>query len=123
MNPRVFTEVMVETSKGTLLPESAHTYTEIQVHTATYNWLAHRNHTSCLLAIGTALIITRLFFHWSSHSTVLISSQASCPPILTEASVFLPALTASRSHSLGCAHSIRAHKFLPPEPPSYREES
>jgi len=31
MNPRVFTEVMVETSKGSaLLPESAHTYTEIQ---------------------------------------------------------------------------------------------
>ena len=30
MNPRVFTEVMVETSNPTLLPESAHTYTEIQ---------------------------------------------------------------------------------------------
>ena len=61
MNPCVFTEVMVETSKATLFPESAHTYTEIQVHTATYNWLAHRNHASCLLAIGTVLIITRLF--------------------------------------------------------------
>ena len=61
MNPRVFTEVMVETSNPTLLPESAHTYTEIQVHTAIYNWLAHRNHTSCSLAIGTALIITQLF--------------------------------------------------------------
>ena len=30
MNSRIFTEVMVETSKATLLPESAHTYTEIQ---------------------------------------------------------------------------------------------
>ena len=108
MNPHVFTEVMVETSKATLLPKSAHTYTEIQVHAATYNWLAHRNHASCSLAIGTALIITRLF-HCSSHSTVLISSQASYPLILTEASVCLPALTASRSHSLGCAHSTRAH--------------
>ena len=47
MNPRIFTEVMVETSRGTLLPESARTYTEIQVHTAIYNWLAHTNHTSC----------------------------------------------------------------------------
>lgn len=37
------------------------------------------------------------------------ASQASYPLILTEASVFLPALTASRSHSLGCAHSTRAH--------------
>ena len=46
---------------------------------------------------------------FSYHSTVLISSQASYPLILTEASVFLPALTASRSHSLGCAHSTRAH--------------
>jgi len=46
---------------------------------------------------------------FSYHSAVLISSQASYPPILTEASVFLPALTASRSHSLGCAHSTRAH--------------
>ena len=121
MNPHVFTEVMVKTSKGTLLPESAHTYTEIQAHTTTYNWLAHRNHTSCSLAIGTALIITWLFFffHCSLHSTVLISSQASYPLILTEASVFLPALTASRSHSLGCAHSTRAHTFLLPEPPSY----
>ena len=61
MNPRVFTEVMVETSNPTLLPESAHTYTEIQVHMATYNSLTHRNHTSCSLAIGTALIITWLF--------------------------------------------------------------
>ena len=46
---------------------------------------------------------------FSYHSTVLISSQASYPLILTEASVCLPALTASRSHSLGCAHSTRAH--------------
>ena len=61
MNPRVFTDIIAETSNPTLLPLSAHTYTEIQVHTTTYNWLAHRNYASCLLAIGTALIITRLF--------------------------------------------------------------
>ena len=46
---------------------------------------------------------------FSYHSTVLISSQANYPLILTEASVCLPALTASRSHSLGRAHSTRAH--------------
>ena len=56
---------------------------------------------------------------FSYHSTALISFQASYPLILTEASVCLPALTASRSHSLGCAHSTRAHKFLLPEPLSY----
>ena len=67
------------------------------------------------IATDTALI-TALFFVF--HSSV--SSQPSFPLILAAASAFLFAFTASRSPSLSSAHSPRAHKFLLPEPPSYR---
>ena len=61
MNPRVFTEVLVETPLILYCPNQLILIQKYRVHTATYNWLAHRNHVSCLLAIGTALIITRYF--------------------------------------------------------------
>ena len=62
MNPRVFTEVMVETSKkGPNCLNQLILIQQYRVHKATYNWLAHRNHMFFSLAIGTALIITRLF--------------------------------------------------------------
>ena len=117
MKPHVFTEVTVETLL--YCPNQLILIQKYRMHTATYDWLAYRNHVSCLHSYWYSINHHTAFFHCSSHSIALISSQASFPLILTAASAFLLVFTASRSHSLGCAHSTRNHNILAPEPLSY----
>ena len=88
-------------SESLFIIHYSHTYIDCGKRASACNWLKHSKKPPAKE------------YYWlcmfSYHSTVLISSQASYPLILTEALVRLSALTASRSHSLGCAHSTRAH--------------
>ena len=102
-----------------LLPESAHTYTEIQgAREINNSWLvsiqkSHAKHTPCShsywYSINHLVAFTLLLaFHCPSLLPSLL------PLILTAASAFLFAFTASRSHSLCCVRSTHTHNVLAP---------
>ena len=60
MNPRIFTEVMVETPIYCL--NQLILTQKYRVHTATYDWLTYRNHASCSCSYWSSINHHTAFF-------------------------------------------------------------